>query len=133
MQWIMNNFALIKAIHVTSVIASASLFFLRGIWMIQESANLNLRWVKTSPHMIDTILLLSAILLSIGLQQYPFVDGWLTAKVVALLVYIGLGTVAIRRGRTRQVRIVNWICALGVLAYIIGVATTRSASLGLLN
>jgi len=132
MQWILNNYALIKTIHVTSVVASGSLFFLRGVWMIQQSANLNLRWVRTTPHMIDTILLLTAILLAIGLQQYPFVDGWLTAKVIALLVYIGLGTVAIRRGRTRQVRIFNWIGALVVFAYIIGVAITRSAGLGLL-
>ncbi|MDX1812105.1 MAG: SirB2 family protein [Gammaproteobacteria bacterium] len=133
MQWIVNNYAVIKVVHVMCVIASAGLFFLRGIWVIQESGNLALRWVRTTPHIIDTVLLLSAGLLSIGLQQYPFADNWLTAKVIALLVYIGLGMMAIRHGHNRQIRIFSWFAALIVLAYIIGVAITRSPVLGLFS
>ncbi|WP_455221241.1 SirB2 family protein [Kaarinaea lacus] len=133
MQWIINNYQVIKAVHVLCVIASAGLFFLRGVWVIQESGNLALRWVKTTPHIIDSFLLLSAILLSVGLQQYPFTDGWLTAKVIALLVYIGLGMAAIRHGHNRQVRILSWFAALVVLVYIIGVAVTRSPMLGLIS
>lgn len=131
MQWLINNYAVIKGVHVMCVIASASLFVLRGLWLIQDSGKLSLRWVRTAPHIIDTFLLISAILLSIGIQQYPFTDGWLTAKVVALLVYIGLGMVAIRHGRNRQTRIIAWIAALVVLAYIIGVAITRNPAPGL--
>ena len=131
MQWIINNYQLIKTVHVMCVIASASLFFMRGVWVMQGSGKLALRWVKTTPHMIDTFLLLSAVLLSIGLQQYPFTDGWLTAKVIALLVYIGLGMVAIRHGHNRQLRIFSWFAALLVLVYIIGVAVTHSPMLGL--
>ena len=77
------------------------------------------------PHVIDTVLLVSAIALAAMTAQYPFVQPWLTAKILALLVYIVLGTVAIRRGRTRRVRIVAWILALVVFGYIVVVAHTR--------
>ena len=133
MQWIANNYSIIKIVHIACVVISASLFVMRGIWVIQESGNLAKRWVRTTPHIVDTFLLLSAILLAIGLQQYPVTHGWLTAKVAALLIYIGLGMVAIRHGHNRQLRIVSWIAALVVLAYIIGVAVTRSATLGLIG
>ena len=132
MQWIINNYALIKAVHVGCVLISAGLFIGRGIWLIQDPGKLAMRWVRTVPHMVDTLLLVSAILLSVGLQQYPFTHGWLTAKVVALLIYIGLGMVAIRPGRNRQIRIFSWFAALVVLAYIIIVAITHSPSLGLI-
>lgn len=131
MQWIIDNYVLVKAVHVMCVIASASLFILRGIWVIRESGNLALRWVRTTPHIIDSFLLLSAILLSVGLQQYPFTDAWLTAKVIALLVYIGLGMVAIRHGRNRQLRILSWLAALLVLVYIVAVAISRNPLPGL--
>lgn len=133
MQWIINNFSTIKIVHIVSVAISGSLFVLRGIWVIQKSGNLAKRWVRTAPHIVDTCLLLSAILLAIGLQQYPITHGWLTAKVVALLVYIGLGMVAIRHGHNQQSRIISWAAALVVFAYIIGVAITQSATLGLIS
>lgn len=131
MQWIIDNYTNIKLVHITSVVMSASLFILRGIWVIQESGNLAKRWVRTAPHIIDSLLLISAVLLAIGLQQYPGTHTWLTAKVVALLVYIGLGMMAIRHGKNKKQRIISWIAALVVLAYIFGVALTRSATLGL--
>lgn len=133
MQWIINNYSIIKIVHIVCVAISGSLFFLRGIWVVQESGNLAKRWVRTAPHIVDTFLLLSAILLAIGMQQYPFTHGWLTAKVVALLVYIGLGMVAIRHGHNHQLRIISWIAALVVFAYIVGVATTQSATLALIR
>ena len=133
MQWIISNYPIIKVIHIACVVVSGSLFVLRGIWMIQESGNLAQRWVRTAPHIVDTFLLLSAILLAIGLQQYPITHGWLTAKVIALLIYIGLGMMAIRHGHNRQRRIISWVAALVVFAYIIGVAVTQSATLGLIG
>jgi uncharacterized membrane protein SirB2 len=119
-------------VHIACVFVSAGLFILRGVWVIQESGKLELRWIRTMPHMVDTLLLLSAILLSMGLRQYPVTHDWLTAKVIALLVYIGLGMAAIRHGRNRRTRIFSWFTALVVLTYIIAVAITRSPSVGLL-
>ena len=120
----MSYFAL-KSVHVGAVIISFSLFFLRGLWMMADPGKLDARWVRVVPHVIDTILLVSAIALAAMTAQYPFVQSWLTAKVIALLVYILLGTVAIRRGRTRRVRIVAWILALTVFGYMVAVARAR--------
>lgn len=120
----MSYFAL-KYVHVGAVIASFSLFFVRGLWMMAAPEKLAARWVRVVPHVIDTVLLASAIALAVTTAQYPFVQPWLTAKVLALLVYIVLGTVAIRRGRTRRVRIIAWILALTVFGYIVVVARAR--------
>jgi uncharacterized membrane protein SirB2 len=120
----MSYFAL-KYVHVGAVIASFSLFFVRGLWMMMAPEKLAARWVRVVPHVIDTILLASAVALAVTTAQYPFVQPWLTAKVLALLVYIVLGTVAIRRGRTRCARIIAWILALIVFGYIVAVARAR--------
>jgi uncharacterized membrane protein SirB2 len=115
----------LKFIHVSCVVLTFSLFLLRGFWMLRGSAMLQQRWVKILPHVIDATLLISAILLTLQIGQYPGVNGWLTAKVTALLLYIGLGTIAIRRGRSKQVRAAAWLGALLVFGYIVSVALTR--------
>lgn len=124
------DYALLKMVHVGSVILSFSLFFLRGIWLIQDSENLRQRWVKILPHINDTVLLASAILLAIAIQQNPLEHAWLTAKISGLLVYIGLGMVAMRFGKTRKTRITAWVAALFLFAYIVLVALTKSPVLG---
>ncbi|MDP2829358.1 MAG: SirB2 family protein [Sulfuricellaceae bacterium] len=121
------DYAVLKLIHVSSVILSISLFILRGIWMLTDSSRLQQRWVRVMPHVIDATLLFSAILLTMSLQQYPGTHGWLSAKIVALLVYIGLGTIAIKRGKTKRARILAWLAAIGVFAYMVGVARTHQA------
>lgn len=124
------GYELLKMVHVSSVILSFSLFFLRGIWLIQDSANLRQRWVKILPHVIDTALLASAIFLAMAIQQNPLEHGWLTAKVSGLLLYIGLGMVAMRFGKTRRIRIIAWTSAQCVFVYIVLVALTKSPALG---
>jgi uncharacterized membrane protein SirB2 len=116
---------LTKSIHELSALASFSLFFVRGVWMLQESPQLSRRWVKIVPHVIDTLLLASAIALALMLRQYPLTDSWLSAKLAGLLVYIGLGLVALRYGKTRSVRATAWIAALAVFFYIVSVALTH--------
>lgn len=115
----------LKSIHVSCVVLTISLFLLRGFWMLQDSTQLQQRWVRILPHVIDATLLTSAILLAALTGQYPGVSGWLTAKVTALLVYIGLGTIAIKRGRTKRTRIAAWLGAILVFGYIVAVALTR--------
>lgn len=121
------DYAVIKAVHVGSVFISLSLFMLRGVWMLRSPQRLSHTWVRIVPHVVDSVLLLSAIALVIQSRQYPLEQSWLTAKVVALLLYIGLGTVALKRGKTRRIRLQAWIAALLVFAYILAVALTRSA------
>jgi uncharacterized membrane protein SirB2 len=113
---------LTKAMHEICALASFLLFFVRGVWMLRESPQLSRRWVKILPHAIDTLLLASAIALTLMLREYPLTDAWLSAKLVGLLVYIGLGLVALRYGKNRGVRAVAWIGALAVFLYIVSVA-----------
>lgn len=122
-------YALVKTVHVSSVALSFSLFFLRGIWMLFTPQRLQTRWARILPHIIDTILLTSAVALAIMSQQYPLVEPWLSAKVIALFLYIALGMIALKPGRDRRVSIVAWISAMLVFAYIVGVAVTRNPEL----
>lgn len=94
----------LKHLHLTTIVLSFTLFVLRGIWMLLDSPWLQRRWVRIAPHVIDTILLASAIGLVLILKQYPFVHGWVTAKVLGLIVYIILGSVALRYGPTKLIR-----------------------------
>ena len=115
----------IRAVHVTCVGTSYALFVLRGIWMMRSPGRLGRLWVRVVPHAVDTLLLASAITLALLSHQYPFRDAWLTAKLIGLLVYVGLGSIALKRGRTRAGRIAAWMAAQGVFAYIVLVAVTR--------
>lgn len=116
------SFLLLKGLHVTCAVTSYTLFLLRGIWSLRDSPIMKLRWVRIVPHVVDTLLLASAIALAVAIQQYPFVDAWLTAKVAGLLLYIGLGFVALKYGKSRTMRIGAWLAAQAVFAYIVLVA-----------
>lgn len=117
----------LRALHVVCAATSLALFVTRGVWMLAGSSLLQRRWVKVLPHVVDTLLLASAIALAATIHQYPFAEGWLTAKVVALGLYVGLGTVALKRGRTRAMRAVAFGASLLVFGYIVAVAHTHTA------
>ena len=115
-----------KTIHVSCIVLSFSGFFIRGIWMLQGSATLQQRWVKTAPHIIDTLLLASAIVLAVQMRFSPLEHSWLMAKIIALLIYIGAGMVALRFGWSRNVRLGAWVFGLLTFSYIVSVALTKS-------
>lgn len=121
----MPTYLALKHLHLTAVILSFALFVLRGLWMLADSPHLQRRWVRIVPHLVDTVLLASAIGLTLMLRQYPFVNGWLTAKVLALIAYIILGSIALKRGPTKPIRAVAWVAALATFGYIVSVALTR--------
>jgi uncharacterized membrane protein SirB2 len=121
------SYFLLKHLHVSCVVVSGLGFFLRGILMLRGSPLLRARWVRVSPHLVDTLLLGSAVGLVVVSGQYPWVVAWVAAKIAGLLVYIGLGTMALRRGRTREQRAAYWIGALLSFGYIVSVALTRDA------
>jgi uncharacterized membrane protein SirB2 len=112
----------IKLVHVCAVIASGSLFLVRGL-----AVNAGATWAMAAPlrylsYAIDTVLLTAALMLSTILRMYPFVHSWLTAKVLLLVVYIVLGSFALKRGRTRRARIACYAAALLVFAAIVTIA-----------
>ena len=112
----------LKHLHITCVILSGLGFFLRGIGALLDSPLIRRRWVRTVPHVVDTVLLASAISMAVLTAQYPFVQSWLTAKVLALLVYILFGVMALRQGGNRRWRAVFFAAALATYVYIVSVA-----------
>ena len=93
--------------------------------MLRDSVVLQRRWIRIAPHMIDTLLLASAIWLVVLTDLDHGGSLWLMAKIIALLIYIGLGAVALHWGKSKQIRSMAWIAALLVFAYIVAVAVTK--------
>lgn len=115
----------IKSVHIGAVLASGLLFLLRG-----AALHAGMTWAMAAPlrylsYLIDTTLLTAALMLATMLHQYPFVHAWLTVKVVLLVVYIVLGSFALKRGATRKIRFLCWLAALLVYGFIISVARTH--------
>jgi uncharacterized membrane protein SirB2 len=112
----------IKWVHVAAVLASGGLFALRGAAMLAGAP-----WHMAAPlrflsYTIDTVLLTAALMLATMLHQYPFVHGWLTTKILLLVVYVVLGSYALKRGATLSVRGWAFAAALVVYAFVISVA-----------
>lgn len=118
----MAYYSLIKHLHLVTIVVTLALFLLRGAWMMMDSPRLQARWARIVPHINDTLLLASGIALAVLMQQYPLVHGWLTAKLFALIAYIVLGTLALKRGKTKAQRVTAWIAALLVFGYMLAVA-----------
>ena len=119
------EYLLLKQVHVASAILSIAGFAARGALMLRESPWLQTRFARLAPHVVDTVLLASALALAWLSGQYPFAQSWLTAKLLALIAYIVLGTIALRRGRSRAVRVIAFVLALGTVLYIVSVASSR--------
>lgn len=120
------DYYLLKHVHMSCAALSGGFFLVRGLWMLAASPLLQRRWVKTLPHLIDSLLLASAVALAIVSHQYPGPMPWLTAKLVALVLYIVLGTVALKRGRSLAVRATAYVAALATFGYIVTVAVTKN-------
>ena len=119
------DYGVVKLIHQAAVALSFLGFLARGLGMLADSDWVRERVARTLPHVVDTILLLSGVTLAWQLRLSPTAAPWLAAKLIGLVVYIGLGTIALRRGRTKRQRTVAWIAALVTFGYIVSVALTR--------
>ncbi|MCI5105991.1 MAG: SirB2 family protein [Pseudomonadales bacterium] len=118
----MNTYIILKHLHVTFAVLSLLGFSLRGFWMLKESPMLQKKPVRILPHINDSLLLLTAIMLAILTGFYPFVVGWVTLKVLLLVVYIVLGIFALKRGKTKQARTVFFFAALATILAIFAIA-----------
>lgn len=120
------DYLLLKQVHVASAVLSITGFAARGVLMLRDSPLLQSRFARVAPHVVDTILLASAIALTWLSGQYPLAQPWLTAKLLALFAYIALGMIALKRGRSKKVRAIAFALALAAVLYIVCVALTRS-------
>lgn len=114
-----------KHTHLLLVAISLSLLILRFVLSLKGSALLQSKFLKIAPHVVDTLLLLSAVALMVTLGQYPLVNPWLTEKVVGVLAYIALGVMAFK-GRTTVLRVFAFVGALGWLVLVVKVAITKT-------
>ena len=113
----------IKVVHVGAVLLSGALFLTRGL-LVQAGWQ---RWAMSVPvryasYGIDTVLLVAALMLVTMLPDTMFANHWLTLKVALLVVYVVLGTFALKRAGTPRARLLCLIAALAVYAAMLGIA-----------
>lgn len=112
----------LRHLHITLAAVSVAIFALRGGLMLAGSVRANTAWLRYPSYAIDTLLLTGALMLTSVVQQYPFGNGWLTMKVALLAIYVVLGSVALKRGQTRRIRIAAFAAALLTVGFLVTVA-----------
>ena len=112
----------LRQAHIGFALLSVSLFVLRGCLMLARSPHVKSAWLKYPSYLIDTMLLTLALMLMTVIHQHPFGTGWLTMKVTLLVVYVLLGSIALKRGRTQGVRAAAFVAALLTVAFLYSVA-----------
>lgn len=120
------DYVLLKTLHQTAVALSVTGFFARGLGALTGAAWVRGRAARTVPHAVDTVLLLSALGLVWTASLDPLHVPWLAAKIAGLLVYIGLGVVALRPAFPRALRAAAWVGALATAGYIVSVAVRKN-------
>ena len=106
------DYATLKLVHQGAVVLSVFGFFVRGLASLAGASWVRSRMARSLPHVVDTVLLLSALGLAWMLRLTPGNSSWLLAKIVGLVVYVLLGIVALRPDRPRAVRVTAWLAAL---------------------
>jgi uncharacterized membrane protein SirB2 len=121
-----NAYLAVRDLHVTCVTLSVAGFAVRGLWRLSGRRLPRRGWLHWAPHVNDTFLLVAGIVLALMSKQYPGADAWLTAKVVGLVVYVGLGSVALRDRLAYRNRLAFWLAAMVTVAYVVSVALTKN-------
>jgi len=116
------SYLALKHLHTTAAVISIVFFIVRAWWSVSGSTLLQGRFVRIAPHVVDTVLLVCGLFLAatIGFHQ-----PWIAAKIIGLILYIIVGTIAIKRGKTPASRGVAAIVAVVIFIYIVGVAITK--------
>ncbi len=120
------DYATWKLLHQGTVAVSLAGFAARGLGALSGAAWMRRRMHRVWPHTVDTLLLLSALVMAWMLRLNPLTTPWLAAKISGLLLYIGLGVLALRPGRRLRVRIAAWVAALLVFGWIVSVAISKN-------
>ena len=115
---------LLKEIHVTLAFITVAGFVVRGLLSLADSPLRDRTWIRVAPHIVDTLLLGFGIALAVSMSLSPLANGWLMAKIVGLLAYIGFGVMAMR-ARSRALKIVGFVAAIASVGYIFAVAFSK--------
>jgi len=122
---------LVKQLHVALALLTAASFAVRGYWMLARSPHLQAPAARWLPHVVDSLLFLTGIAMAVALSVSPLTQPWFAAKLVAIVVYILLGLIALKRGRTYRHRAIAFTLSLAVLAYVFAVALSRDPWVGM--
>lgn len=117
-------YQLLLSAHILAALLSLGLLVGRGLLAYRGSPLLAHRLVRVTPQVVDTVLLVTAVALMVTISQYPFVDGWLTVKLLGLILYIALGVVALGRNRSPRVRTLALVGAVLVIGYLYAYSVT---------
>jgi len=120
------DYATVKLVHQSAVALSVTGFFVRGVASFAGAGWVRGRAAKSLPHVVDTALLLSALMLAWMLRLTPGDAPWLLAKIVGLVIYVGFGVVALRPVGSVAVRATAWVAALATVGWIVSVAITKN-------
>lgn len=120
------DYAALKLLHQGAVVLSITGFLARGLGAFAGAGWVRGRVAKTLPHVVDTVLLGSAVTLAWLAGFNPLHAPWLMAKILGLLAYIGLGMLALRPGRPLALRVAAWLAALAAFGWIVSVALTKN-------
>ena len=115
---------LVKEFHVGFAYLTLASFVVRGLLSLADSPLRNARWMRIAPHVIDTFLLLFGITLAVMLSLSPLANGWLMAKIIGLVAYVGFGVMAMR-ARSRPLKILGFVLAIASVGYIFAVAYSK--------
>jgi uncharacterized membrane protein SirB2 len=115
----------VRLVHMLMALASGSLLFIHGLIPMRHSVGLFSQWLRYLRYGVDSILITAALMLTNIVQQYPFINSWLSVKFVLLVVYLSLGQILFYTARSGQQRFIAWLLALITLLYIFSVATTQ--------
>lgn len=114
----------LKHLHMTAVAVSFLLFTLRYILRVANSSLAHKKWLKVVPHIVDTLLLASAIGLMFMIAQYPFVHMWLTVKVACVVGYIAMGVICFKQN-AKSMMTITYLCAVAFIALAGKIAVTK--------
>jgi len=110
---------------MTIAALSVALFILRFVWLMLGSENINKKWVKISPHIIDTLLLLIGVMMAVKLAINPFEQLWLAEKILAIIAYIFTGYYTLKLARNNMFKVIGFLGALGWFMLIVRIAMTK--------
>ncbi len=110
---------------MTLAVISVSFFTLRFFWMLTQSANLQAKWAKISPHIIDTLLLGLGVVMAVQYSINPLEQLWLAEKILAVFAYVFTGYYTLKLARNKTMQIIGYLGAMGWVMLIVRLAMTR--------
>ena len=121
------TYLLLRQVHTLMAVITVAGFLLRGFWMLTGSNKLQHSVTRIAPHIVDTVFLFSGVAMLFVASLNPLSQGWLLAKFTGLVLYIVLGSIALRRGATLSIRGIAFVAAITAYIYVVGVALSKTS------